>query len=100
MLKASPWDLWGGSLQLIHSAFFLSVVNASDANDEGSSGEAEEPAVDLSEEGSNSEESTIDPPNEGFSSEKAAVDLSDEYPSSEESGSTVERELSDGGGGF
>jgi len=60
-------------------------VDASDADDEGSSSEAEEPAVDLSDEHSSSEESAVELSNEHSSSEMAAVDLSDEHSSSEES---------------
>ena len=65
--------------------FFLSVVDASDADDEGSSNEAKEPAVNLSDEHSSTEESVVELSDEHSSSEKAAVDLSDEHFSSEES---------------
>ena len=74
-LKASAWDVWG-SLQLIHGSVLLSVVDASDADDEGSSSEAEEPAVDLSDEHSSSEESAVELSNEWGSSSEDSDDHS------------------------
>jgi U3 small nucleolar RNA-associated protein 14 len=64
---------------------FLSVVDASDADDEGSSSEAEEPAVDLYNEGSSSDKAAVDLSDERSSSEESAVELFDEGgPSCEE----------------
>jgi len=59
---------------------FLSVMDASDADNEGSSSEAEEPAVDLYHEGSSSDKAAVD-----LSDERSAVVLFDEGgPSCEE----------------
>ena len=74
--------------------FFMSAVDAGDADDEGSSSEAEEPAVNPSSEGFSSEYPAVDLYDKDCSSEKAAVEHSDEHSGTE--GSAVE--LSDEGG--
>jgi len=58
-------------------------VDSSDADDEGSSSEAKEPAIKDS--SSQAKEPAVDLYDEGPSSKKAADDLSDEWSSSEES---------------
>ena len=74
-------------------SFFLSVVDASDADDEDSSSDTEEPAVKLSDESFGSEDSAVELSDECSNNEKADIRLSDERSSS--SSSAVE--LSDEG---
>ena len=64
------------------SMLFLSLIDQSNADDGGSSGEAEEPAVNLP---NVDHSSASDADDECSSSEKADTDLSDEDSSSEES---------------